>query len=60
MAKANGRYLYELYKERKILEDRHLRSNPSKCVFFDRGVDLIDGRVACKIPKKHIKKFCGK
>ena len=60
MAKANGRYLFELYKEGNILEDRHLRSNPSECVFFDMGKELKDGRIACQVPTKHIEKVGGK
>ena len=60
VAKANGRWLYELYKDGEILKDRHLRKNSKESVFFDIGEELEDGRFACKIPKKHKEKFGGK
>ena len=60
VAKANGRWLYQLYKDGEILKDRHLRKNPKESVFFDVGEELEDGRFACKIPTKHSDKFGGK
>ena len=57
VAEANGRYLYELYKEGKILEGRKERYNSKESVFLDLGEETEDGKFICKLPKKHKEKF---
>jgi len=57
VAEANGRYLYELYKEGNILEDRENRHNSKESVFLDLGEETEEGTFVCKIPHKHKQKF---
>jgi hypothetical protein len=57
VAEANGRYLYELHKEGKILEGRKERYNSKESVFLDLGEETEDGKFVCKLPLKHQKKF---
>jgi hypothetical protein len=57
VAEANGRYLYELYKEGKILEGRKERHNSKESVFLDLGEETKDGKFVCKLPLKHQEKF---
>jgi len=57
VAEANGRYLYELYKDGEILKDRKGRYNSKESVLLDVGEETEDGKFVCKIPKKHWDKF---
>jgi len=59
VAKANGRYLFELYKNGEIMEDRKSRKDSSKTTLLDWGEELKSGEYACIIPAKHELKFKG-
>ena len=59
MAEANGRWLYERYKESDFDKKKGEVVNPQLTIAWDYGEELKNGKFACKVPKKFINQFIG-
>jgi len=60
VSEANGRWLYELYKNKELLKNRKERKNSKKYTAFDFGSKLKNGKYAIRIPKKYKNVLKGK